>query len=171
VRRVKEADMRVALRVLAGVSMALSALAVGLLAWTWQAKLPGTDVRGYQSLPVGVLALLVAIPTVIVGAVATGQRRQFGWLAGLIVAGAFPFAGPFVAAFVVQVAQVSPTSLPACETATRPVLVCQLTFWQEVVALNLPLWLFLAGPFLVGLVALLASFQLGERVAADSLRP
>ena len=50
--------MRLTLRILASVSMALSALALGLLAWTWQAKLPGSSVQALLAGPLGVLAFV-----------------------------------------------------------------------------------------------------------------
>ena len=136
--------MRLTLRILASVSMALSALALGLLAWTWQAKLPGSSVQALLAGPLGVLAFVVGVATVVVG----------------LVALAVPFLLLFGIPLVLAVSVFRVCQNPAAHAA-----VCHPTGWQ-VVVVNAPLWLFIASPFVVGVVAWLASFQPRAHVPA-----
>jgi hypothetical protein len=154
---VKEADMRVALRILASATMALSALALGLLAWTWLATLPGTDVRALLAGPVGVLAFLLGIATVVVELVATEQHRDAvrRWF---LVVGLAAIVVPFLLLLVIPLA-LAVSVFRVCQNLEAHASVCHPTGWQ-VVVVNAPLWLFIASPFVVGLVAWLASFRL-----------
>jgi hypothetical protein len=156
--------MQLTVRILSILSSILAVAAVGLFAWTWQAGLPDTDLRGYLFIPVGALGVLLGLVTFIVGVVATAMRRQIAWLVGLVVAGLAAIGLPVVATVLEQAANQTLASNPACQT-TPYVPQCQSSGWQ-IVVLNAPVWLALAVPLLVGLVALLASLQRREVPAA-----
>jgi hypothetical protein len=79
--------MPLSVRILAVVSMLLSAIAVGLAVWKAQAQLPGMDLRGYLFLLAGAIAFLVGLATFVVALVATTQHQQLAWLLGLIGTG------------------------------------------------------------------------------------
>jgi hypothetical protein len=155
--------MRTALRVLASACMALSALAVGLLAWTWQAHLPGISAQALLAGPLGVLAFVVGIATVVVGLVATEQRRD-AVRRGFLVVELVALLVPFLLLLVIPLA-LAVTVFRDCQNPAAHASICHPMGWQ-VVVVNVPLWLFIASPFVVGLVAWLASFQLRADVPA-----
>jgi hypothetical protein len=155
--------MRLTLRILASVSMALSALALGLLAWTWQAKLPGSSVQALLAGPLGVLAFVVGVATVVVGLVATEQRRV-AVRQGVLIVGLVALAVPFLLLFGIPLV-LAVSVFRVCQNPAAHAAVCHPTGWQ-VVVVNAPLWLFIASPFVVGVVAWLASFQPRAHVPA-----
>jgi hypothetical protein len=143
--------------------MALSALALGLLAWTWLAKLPGTDVRALLAAPVGVLAFVVGIATVVAGLVATEQPLN-AMRHGFLIVGLVALVVPFLLLLVLPLA-LAVSVFRVCQNPAAHTAVCHPTGWQ-VVVVNAPLWLFIASPFVVGVVAWSASFQLRAHVPA-----
>jgi hypothetical protein len=161
--------MRVAVRILTVVSIIVSATAVGLFYWTTQANLPDIDVRGYLFILAGGIGFLVGLSTFIVGLVATAQRRQIAWLIGLIAAWLLTIVGTVMADILLQYYQ--PALPSVCQIGgptPPPASECQFMGMQLILA-NLPTWVFLAGPLLVGVVGLIYSFRMRDPVAATPM--
>jgi uncharacterized membrane protein len=114
----------------------------------------------------GEVGFLVGLATIVMGLVATAQRRQSVWLIGLIATWLFTIIGPFVAGFLRQYNQ--PTLPSICQVGSPTVLPnasqCQFAVIQ-LILVNAPTWLFLAGPLLVGLVGLIYSYCMRDPVA------
>jgi hypothetical protein len=99
--REDEAAMRVVLLVLAITNVILAFAAVGLFEW-WRAPQFIGDTNVYLGQLAAALGFLVALATAIVGSMAMAQRRQMGWLGGLIVAWLISAVGSYVAIVVIQ---------------------------------------------------------------------
>lgn len=146
--------MRRALLILASLCVLLAAAAVWLFEWYQQPKLVhNTDV--YVGQIAAALGGVAALATVVVGVVAMVQRRHWGWLSGLLVAGLLSAVGSWMAVFVIQLWQYYLVWDPC-----PPQMRCDLPppSW-------LP-WPFLAAPLVVGLVALLYRVHLRAPGAA-----
>jgi hypothetical protein len=157
------------LRVLGMVTMLVSAVAVGLFAWTATAQLPDIDIRGYFFLLAGGVGFLMGMVTFVTGLVVASQRRQSAWLIGLLAAWLCTIIGPIVAGVLASSYQ--PTLPAVCQVGgptPPPPGECQFVGLQLILA-DLPTWLFMAGPFLVGLVALLYSFRMRAALAQRRL--
>jgi hypothetical protein len=156
-------------RVLGIVTMCVSAVAVGLFAWTVTAQLPDIDIRGYFFFLAGAVGFLMGIATFVTGLVVASQRRESAWLIGIIAVWLFTIMGPIVASVLASWYQ--PTLPSVCQVGgptPPPPGEFQFVGLQLVLA-DLPTWLFLAGPFLVGLVALIYSFRMRAPVAATPM--
>jgi hypothetical protein len=145
---VDEVAMRLTLLVLAIVDMAVAVAAVWLFELRGEPQLVGNTTL-YPSQIVAALGCMVALATTVVGLVAMVQRRQVGWLSGLIVAWPISAVGSYVAIFVIQ-----PWQYYVVWDPCSPQYHCELPppHW-------LP-WPFLAAPLLVGLVVLLYRFHM-----------
>jgi hypothetical protein len=149
-----------ALRVFGMVTLLVSAGAVGLFAWTATAQLPDIDIRGYFFLLAGGVGFILGMVTVVTGLVVASQRRQSAWVIGLLAAWLCTIIGPLVAGVLASSYQ--PTLPSVCQVGgptPPPAGACQFVGVQLILA-DLPTWLFLAGPLLVGLVALSYSLRM-----------
>jgi hypothetical protein len=157
--REDEAAMRVVLLVLAITNVILAFAAVGLFEW-WRAPQFIGDTNVYLGQLAAALGFLVALATAIVGSMAMAQRRQMGWLGGLIVAWLISAVGSHVAIVVIQ-----PWQYYVVWDRCPPQMNCELPppSW-------LP-WPFLAAPPLVGLVVLLYRFNMRAPGAATWMTP
>jgi hypothetical protein len=140
--------MRRALLLLALLCALLALAAVWLFEWYREPKwVFNTDV--YVGQIAAALGGVVVLATVVVGLVATAQRRHWGWLSGLFAAGLLSAVGSSIAVFVIH-----PWTHYGTFDPCPPSLHCEPLP---------PAWLplpFLAAPLVVGLVVLLYRFQL-----------
>jgi hypothetical protein len=149
--------------------MIVSAVAVGLFAWTVTAQLPDIDIRGYFFFLAGGIGFLMGIATFVTALVVAAQRQQFAWLIGIIAAWLLTIIGPIVAGVLASWYQpILPSVCQIGGPTPPPPGECQFVGLQLILA-NLPTWLFLAGPFLISLVALIYSFRMRAPVAATPM--
>ena len=150
--------MRIALRILAIVSIAL--IAVGLAILYGSGGLGDTDPRfGVSLLAIGV-GILIGFAPIIAGLIATAMRRQFAWMGGLVLSAVITSVGPIVATIVGQ-----SLSSPECQNAAPTATQCQPTATQTFL-LNLPQLLALTGVILANLISLVYSFRMSRALVA-----
>lgn len=152
--------MRLSVRILSIVSIMLSAFGIFLLYGS--GGLSDTDpLFGVALISVG-FGFLVAFATFVTGIIAAALRRQFGWMIGIIAAGLLAIVFPIVAGIVVSMLGLSLS--PVCQPGLPPGPQCQQTELQTL-ALQSPSLLAMAGPLLVGLVALAYTFAMRAPLA------
>lgn len=156
--------MRIALRILAIVSIAL--IAVGLAVLYGSGGLGDTDPRfGASLLAIGV-GILVGFAPFIAGLIATAMRRQFAWMGGLVLSAVITSVGPIVATIVLGYTVVQSLSSPECQNAAPTAPQCQPTGMQTFL-LNLPQLIALTGVMLANLISLVYSFRMSRALVAS----
>jgi hypothetical protein len=140
--------MRVTLPILAFADVALAVAAIWLFEWERQ-PIPVNNTGVYPGQMAAALGFMVALATTLVALAATVQRRQVGWLSGLIVAWLISAIGSYVAIFVIHPWRYN---VGACSSLPGHPCELLLSYW-------LP-WPFLAAPLLVGLVVVLYRFHM-----------
>jgi hypothetical protein len=150
--------MQNALRLFGVICIVVGVLAVVFEAWQFNQRYD--LLLGLLVLLVAALSVTLAGATAVLGIVAAARKRQFGWLVSMIAAGLTVMVGPIVAAVASPFLFAQPSANPACQgpSETAP---CQARAVQLIFQ-NLPLWVLLAAPVLVGVVALLYSFRLSD---------
>ncbi len=155
--------MRIALRILAIVSIAL--IAVGLTILYGSGGLGDTDPRFGASILAMGIGILVGIATFIAGLIATAMRRQLAWMGGLILADVITVFGPIIASIMLSYTVNQTLSSPECQNGAPIAPQCQPTAMQTFL-LNLPQLLTFTGVILASLIALVYSFRMSRTPVA-----
>jgi hypothetical protein len=148
--------MRIVVRVLSLVSIALSILAVALYVWDGAVGFADTDVRGYFFLLAGAAGLVVAAVTVIVGLIAAALGREDRWLLGFVGAVVLCSGGVMLANGLLSSATFPSATDPACLGPNPTAPQCQVTQMQ-LLEQNAPLLIALITPLVIGAVGVLYS--------------
>lgn len=150
--------MRIAIRILAILSILASALALGLSYGS--GGLSDTDPRFGDSIMATLAGFALALATFLVTLIAAASRRQIAWLIALLAVVVLVVAAAFGGGELLSSFVPSPQALPDCQN--QPISPqCPPSGTQEFL-LNLPGLIGGAAPLVIGLVALLYSFRVRD---------